>query len=153
MRPLIQAAYVLRRQILSLLRIQTRGVKVMLFNDAGEILLIRNTYGNSRLFVLPGGGIGRREQPEEAAAREVQEELGVRADKLKLIATYRSGAEGKRDTIHLFGATATGDISPDPLELEEAKFFALDALPETVSPATLRRIEELCGDRTIDGRW
>jgi len=153
MRPLIQAAYLLRRRILGVLRIRTRGVKVMLFNDADELLLIRNTYGNSDLFVLPGGGIGRRESPEAAAAREVKEELGVRVEDLQLLATYRSSAEGKRDTIHLFSAKVAGDISPDPIELEEARFFALDAMPDTISPATLRRIEEFRGERPNDGRW
>ena len=153
MRALMQAAYLVRRRILALLRIRTRGVKVMLFNGAGDLLLIRNTYGNSNLFVLPGGGIGRRETPEAAAIREVDEELGVRADDLQLIATYRSGAEGKRDTVHLFRARTEGSVSPDPIELEEARFFPPGDLPRNVSPATLRRIQELRGERTFDGRW
>ena len=50
---------------------------VMLFNERGELLLIRNSYGRSHLWVLPGGGIGRRETPEAAAAREVREEVAV----------------------------------------------------------------------------
>ena len=150
---LIQLIYQIRRHILGLLRIRTRGVKVMLFNDADELLLIRNSYGNRNLFVLPGGGVGRRETPEAAAVREVQEELGVRARDLAAVATFQSGAEGKRDSIHLFRAVVEGVLKPDPIELEEAAFFHLDALPERVSPATLRRIQEYKGERPIDGRW
>jgi len=152
-RALVQLAYIIRRRVLALLRIRTRGVKVMLFNDAGELLLIRNSYGDRHLFVLPGGGVGRRETPKAAAAREVREELGVEARELSLIATFESGAEGKRDSIHLFNATTDGVIKPDPTELEEAAFFALDALPESVSPATLRRVNEYKGERPRDGRW
>lgn len=154
MRALVQAAYGLRRRVLAWLRIRTRGVvKVMLFSESGELLLIRNSYGNRDLYVLPGGGVGRHETPEEAALREVREELGAGIEELSFVGRYRSGVEGKRDTIHLFRGTAMGDISPDPIELEEARFFRLEALPETVSPATLRRIAELLGKRPIDGRW
>jgi 8-oxo-dGTP pyrophosphatase MutT (NUDIX family) len=125
----------------------------MLFNDAGEILLIRNSYGKRCAFVLPGGGIGRRESPEAAANREVHEELGVAVSELDLIGTFRSGAEGKRDTIHLFKAAIDGPVRPDPIEIEEARFFSLDNLPASVSPATLRRIEGLQFRRSPDGRW
>lgn len=149
----IQAAYAIRRRLLGILRIRTRGVKVMLFNDVGELLLIRNRYGNRKSFVLPPGGIGRREAPETAAAREIHEELGMKVREITLIGTYASGAEGKRDSIHLFRATADGCLSPDPIELEEARYFPLDGLPESVSPATLRRVQELDGERPMDGRW
>ena len=57
MRAIIQSAYILRREVLRLLRLRTTGVKVMLFNDADELLLIRNAYGDSGQYLLPGGGI------------------------------------------------------------------------------------------------
>src|SRR4051812_31120120 len=125
----------------------------MLFNEAGELLLIRNSYGDCGLFVLPGGGVGRRENPEAAAVREVREELGVQAREISLIATYQSGAEGKRDSIHLFRAAADGVLKPDPVEIEEAAYSPLARSPGNVSPATLRRIREYEGERPIDDRW
>ena len=153
MHALMQAAYLIRRRFLALLRIRTQGVKIMLFNDAGEALLIRNTYGNRELFVLPGGGVGRSEAAATAAAREVREEVGVEVTELELFATYESSAEGKRDTIHLFKANAESEITFDPIELEEARFFALEDAASRGSPATRRRIEEMLGKRPIDGRW
>ena len=125
----------------------------MVFNDAGEILLIRNSYGNSALFVLPGGGIRRRENPEDAALREVREEVGLQVAELTLVGIYESGAEGKRDRVHLFKARAQGAPSVDSIEVEEARFFAPNDLPDNVSPATLRRLHELEGTRPIDGGW
>lgn len=90
MRSVIQAIYLVRRRVFGWLRIRTRGVKVMLFNDDGELLLIRNSYGNRALFVLPGGGIHRRETPEAAACREVREELGLDVRELALVGNYQS---------------------------------------------------------------
>lgn len=67
--------------------------------------------------------------------------------------TFESGAEGKRDTIHLFKAIVDELPKVDGVEVIEARFFALDALPDGVSPATLRRIAEMKGERPVDGRW
>ena len=142
-----------RHLALRLLRVKTRGVKVMAFNPAGELLLIRNTYGHSHLFMLPGGGIERRESPAEAAARELAEETGLRAVRLEARSTHMSRAEGRRDTIHLFTALVTEAPKPCGIEVEEARFFALDALPDNVSAATLRRIAECRGEEPIDERW
>ena len=153
MRALVQAAYAIRRRILALLRLRTRGVKVMLFNDEGELLLIRNSYGNRDLFVLPGGGIGPFETPEAAGAREVREELGIDARELAFLGVYQSATEGKRDRVYLFRAKASGLVKPDPTELEEARYFPLDGLPVSISPATQRRIQEINNQRSIDGRW
>lgn len=103
--------------------------------------------------VLPGGGVSRRESPAAAAAREILEELGLEVRDVEPVWTYKSGAEGKRDTIHLFKAVAHGLPVEDQVEVVEARFFKLDALPERTSPATLRRIAEMEGERPIYGRW
>ncbi|HZG09719.1 MAG TPA: NUDIX domain-containing protein [Allosphingosinicella sp.] len=153
MNPLLQIAYRLRKLAYRLLRIRTRGAKVMMFNEGGDILLIRNSYGSTHLFVLPGGGIGRRESPQDAAAREVKEEVGLEVEDLHFVACYSNRSEGRRDTIHLFTARADGRPQADAMEVAEARFFALDALPENTSAATRRRIEEQAGRRVRDGRW
>ena len=152
-RPLLDFAYRLQKRLWRLLKPRTRGVKVMLFNAAGEILLIRNNYGDTRLFVLPGGGIRPWEKPDAAAVREVREELGCDLRDLKLVATYCSTAEGKRDTIFLYRAALGGEPQADNFEVAEARFFASDALPGTISPATLRRIEEMQGRLPATGDW
>lgn len=153
MRPLLQIAYRARRTLLRLLRWKTRGVKVMLFDPAGRLLLVRNSYGATGLHVLPGGGIKRGETAAAAAAREAREEVGIAPEALTLFATYVSTLEGRRDTIHLFTARTGAVAEADGVEVTEARFFALDALPDTVSDATARRIAEYRGERAVGRDW
>jgi 8-oxo-dGTP pyrophosphatase MutT (NUDIX family) len=153
MRALVQLGYRMRRLLVGALRLRTSGVKVMLFNGAGELLLVRHAYVDRELFLLPGGGIGRHESPAAAAAREIEEELGIGVSGLAPVSVHFSGAEGKRDTVHLFKAKADGEPRPDGVEVVEARYFPLDRLPPNVSPATLRRIAEYRGERDVDGRW
>ena len=150
---LIELAYRARKKAWQLLKVRTRGVKVMLFNSAGELLLIRNSYGRSELFVLPGGGIRPWEKPAEAAKREVREELGVTVGSLTFRSRHSSTAEGKRDEIHLFEGVARGDARPDNLEVLEVRFANPEKLPETTSDATRRRVEEYLRRRVPDGSW
>jgi 8-oxo-dGTP pyrophosphatase MutT (NUDIX family) len=153
MKSLIQLLYFCRRALIGLLRLRTRGVKVLLLNAQGELLLIRNSYGDTKAFVLPGGGIHWFEAPAAAALREVREEVGIAAERLTPLSIHLARAEGKRDTVHLFSAFGAGLPKPDGIEVAEARFFPLDALPETVSAATLRRIGEFRGERAVDTAW
>ena len=145
--------YRLQRLVWRVLRPRTRGVKVMLFDETGALLLVRNTYGRTDLFVLPGGGVRPFERPEAAAVREVREELGCGVAGLAFVSVHASAHEGKRDTVHLYRAQVAGEVRPDGVEVEEASFFSLDALPANTSPATLRRIGEHRGARPLDQAW
>jgi 8-oxo-dGTP pyrophosphatase MutT (NUDIX family) len=150
---LLNLAYSAQRLVWRVLRPRTRGVKVMLFNDAGELLLIRNAYGRSDLYLLPGGGVRPFEQPPAAAVREVREELGVAITALEWRSEHDSVAEGKRDRISLFTARVAGVPRPDRFEVTEARFVAPGDLPADTSPATRRRVAEFLGERALDGRW
>jgi ADP-ribose pyrophosphatase YjhB (NUDIX family) len=148
-----QLAYRAQRVLWRLLKPRTRGVKVMLFNGRDEILLVRNTYGDREAFVLPGGGVRPWESPTQAAHREIHEELGCRPASLTLVSTHLACAEGKRDTVYLFEGKFAGTPRLDPIEIAEAGYFALHALPAAVSPATMRRIRERGGDTAPDPLW
>ena len=152
-RPLLNLVHQLRRQALRLLRIQTRGVRVMVFNASGEVLLIRHSYGRSDLFRFPGGGIRAWERPDQAARREIKEETGCTLAELSFTSTHVTDLEGRRDTVHLFKALTRDEPVADGMEVEEAGFFRLDDLPSPMSPAAMRRIEEHLNRRTADGRW
>lgn len=150
---LLSIAYRLQRWVWKKARPRTRGVKVMLFTARRELILIRNAYGRSDLFVLPGGGIRPFEQAFAAAAREVREELGLEVAALRLRSMHRSAAEGKRDEIYLFEGKINGQLRTDAREVAEAIAVDIARLPSNTSPATRRRIEEYLGQRVPDGCW
>src|SRR5205085_9768942 len=109
--------------------------------------------GDTGLFLLPGGGVRPFEAPAAAAGREVREELACAIADLVAVSVHRSSYEGKRDTVFLFRARAAGPVRADGIEIEEALFFALDALPDEASPATRRRIDEHLGRREVSESW
>ncbi len=153
MRPLLNVIHHVRRWLWRVLRVRTRGVRVMVFNARGELLLIRHTYGRSDLFLFPGGGMRPGETPEQAARREVKEEVGCTLSSVAFVSQHFTTAEGWRDTVHLFRAVSADEPAADGVEVAEARFFPLNDLPEAISPATIRRIEEHLGTRTADGSW
>lgn len=153
MQRLLAPLYRIQRLVWRVVRPRTRGVKVMVFNDAGELLLVRHSYGNTALLMLPGGGVRPFEAPAAAAVREIREELGCALEDVAFVSLHFATQEGKRDTVHLYRARLSGEVRIDGLEIAETSFVALDALPPNVSPATRRRIAELRGELIADGGW
>ena len=54
-----------------------RGVGVMLFNRAGEILVAKRRETPGDAWQMPQGGIDQGEEPRQAALRELGEEIGT----------------------------------------------------------------------------
>lgn len=150
---MIEYLYSLQRTAWKIFKPKTRGVKVLLFDAKGDILLIRNSYGNREQFVLPGGGVRLFESPISAASREVEEETACRIEDISLFGVYWSGEEGKRDQIFVFKGSTFSTPVFDQRELLEASFFPLSSLPISTSPATRRRISEYAGQAAIVNRW
>lgn len=153
MRTMIDVAYRVRLRLMALVGWRTTGVKVMAFDGDGRVLLVRHRYGRSDLWMLPGGGVGRREGPAAAAIRELGEETGCVLHDPVALGVFAANAEGRRDTVHLFRGTTVDQPRVDGIELAEARFFAPENLPDSVSPATMRRIEEWLGRRAMAGLW
>jgi len=117
----------------------TLGVRVMLIRDR-QVLLVKHTYQNG--WLIPGGGIKRKETPEQAARRECREEVGAEVGALQLIGLYTNYVEHRSDHIVLF---VCHDFSIHPktdFEIERAEFFDMDDLPDDMMEGNRKRIDE-----------
>ena len=115
------------------------GCSIVIVDGAGRVLLLRHSYGPP-VWSLPGGGIGRGEDPMVAARREVREELALELAGLTCFAVLEEELSGAPHTAHLFEAVSQGMPQVDRREVVEARFFAPDALPADVGAPTARRL-------------
>lgn len=106
------------------------GVKCVI-THRGEVLLVRHTYGRRKVWYLPGGGVHRGEPPLRAAAREMEEELGLRDLELRELAMFETRVEGiaVRLTCAHAEIADPSQVRVEPVEIAEAGWFARDHLP------------------------
>lgn len=131
----------------------TLGVRGLAQDEPGRVLLVRHTYRSG--WYLPGGGVESGQSALEAAVREMAEEGGVEAiSPPALIGFYSNHAVHANDHVALYRFDAWRSCPPfDNGEIAERGFFALDALPETVSPGTRRRLAEVFDGEAVSGVW
>src|SRR6185295_2798601 len=119
----------------------TFGVRAVVLGPDGRVALVKHTY--DRYWYLPGGAMKKGEAAEAAVRREIQEEIGVSDPAIeRKLGTYFSTKEGKRDTIDVFVVRVPALGKLQRFEIASAEWFAPDALPADISPATQRRIAE-----------
>ncbi len=115
------------------------GVSVIITNLAGDVLLLKHSYGPD-VWSLPGGGLGKGEDPLDAARREVREELGVDLPRFEPIGTLEEVLSGSPHTAHIFTAVCDQRPQPDHREVTVARFFPSHSLPEPLGTTTRARI-------------
>jgi len=105
------------------------AVKCVLFHG-DKILLIKNSYG-SKLWILPGGVVKRNESKRDAVIREIREEIGIAINNPRECGSLFHDEENKKNTTWVFSTDVSSDqIEIDNLEIEEAKWFSRDKLPQ-----------------------
>ncbi|MGA9994750.1 MAG: NUDIX domain-containing protein [Pyrinomonadaceae bacterium] len=109
-----------------------RGVRCLIEHQ-GQLIMVRQTYGE-RFWTFPGGLVGRRESAENAALREVWEEVGVTPQEIHFLGSFTTTDSGFSDTVYCFsGRAARSDFEIDSNEIQEAEWFDLKDLPEPLS--------------------
>ncbi len=123
-------------------RAMTLGVRGLVTDEAGRVLLIRHTYTHG--WFMPGGGVERGETAAQAVARELEEEAGVRPTSAPVLVSIHSAERHFRgDHILLYRITAWEACRATSIgEIEEVAWFAPDALPDDITPGTRARITE-----------
>ena len=146
-RPLLRLYWRVRRPL-------TAGVRGLVLDAEGRVLLVRHTY--IRGWYLPGGGVERGETMLTSLRRELAEEVGVTlTGEARLIGLYANFREFKSDHVALF-AVPHGAYEHAPRrspEIAESGFFPPDALPEGVTKSTARRIAEAMLGNAPDELW
>jgi len=102
-------------------------VGILPFLDPETVLLIRQyRYVSGRMtWEMPTGGVHAGESLEEAAQRELAEEIGYRAGRLTSISTYHTSKSVLDETAHLFLGEGMERLAlpPDETEFIEVRTF------------------------------
>ncbi|HEY1750955.1 MAG TPA: NUDIX domain-containing protein [Caulobacteraceae bacterium] len=131
----------------------TLGVRALVLNPAGEVLLVEHTYVPG--WFLPGGGVERGETVEQAVVRELAEEAGVRPlRRPTLLAVQSNHRIFRGDHVVVFRvddwepcrASAQGEI-------HAVAWHHPDRLPADATPATHQRIAEFIGGAEASQHW
>ena len=146
-----EAATPLIRTWMRLSRPVTLGVRALVFDEAGRVGLVRHTY--KRGWYLPGGGVERGESAEGSLMRECREELGADPLQTALLGVFRNPVFSG-DHILLYQVSAWRACGTDSDgEIAEIGWFDPHDLPQTVTPATHRRLAEWRDGRPPPKDW
>jgi 8-oxo-dGTP pyrophosphatase MutT (NUDIX family) len=139
-RAFLRLAHRLRHRWRKFARSSLAGVSVFVTDLDGRLLLVRHSYGPGG-WALPGGGINRSESPEEAAAREVAEEVGCTIEGVRVLDRLEETISGSPHTAWLVAGRTQDHPRPDRREIVEARFFPTHSLPEPLTRLTRARID------------
>jgi len=132
-------------------------VRCAVFNDAGQILLVREAADG--LWSLPGGWADVGLSPAENAAKEAREESGYTVEIVRLLAAWDTAKHPHPPSVfHIWKLVFLGEIvrAGDVIgaETDAVAFFDLDRLPSLslgrIMPAQIRRLDELRRGSMVD---
>jgi len=135
-----------------LTRAQTLGVRAVVRDDQGRVLLVRHSYVPGWHF--PGGGVDHGETLEQALARELGEEVGIVPEgRPALVGVFSNARSFPRDHVALYLVTRYRQQPANSREIAEFGFFAGTDLPEETTAGTRRRLEEIEKGAAPDILW
>ncbi len=133
----------------------TLGVRAIVENEEGRVLLVRHTYTKGLFF--PGGGVERGEVAIVSLERELEEEAGVRPTATpQLHNIYSNHRVFRNDHVLLYRISASDWSSCEATsrgEISEIVWADPAAAPDDTTPGTARRLREIYAGGPNDGYW
>ena len=150
--PFLRTLQTFRRIYWRIFRPLTIGVRALVVDQNGKILLVKHSYGSG--WYLPGGRLRRNESLLHALERELNEEVGITIPRTpnQILGAYSNFAEAKRDHVIVFVVKDWERRHQAHFEIDTQQFFDPEHLPADCTPGTKRRILEYFGalDRSYD---
>jgi len=125
------------------------GVRAIILNDSGEVLLQRRT--DLPCWGLPSGSMELNETALQALKREVREETALEVRQAKPMALYAGRSQRFRypngDEIQCFSVAFivrewSGEPKADGVEGSEVRFWPMDALPQDLVAIHARTLDD-----------
>lgn len=121
-----------RRSVVHARSLRHRAVHILLQNARGEILLQRRSPDKD---MNPdcwdsscSGHLNAGEDYDDAARRELPEELGVAAPPLERLLKLEAGPRTGQEFVWIYQGRHEGPFTPDPKEITALRFVAPEAL-------------------------
>lgn len=106
-------------------------------DDQRRVLILKHRFRPGTGWGLPGGFIEAGEQPADAVRRELREEVGLELASVEIVTT-RTFKKPKQIEI-VFKCRPHGAALPQSIEIRNASWCSIDALPEGL-PSDQRRL-------------
>jgi 8-oxo-dGTP diphosphatase len=116
----------------------------VVFNERGEVLLLKHRFRPGSGWGVPGGFLDAGEQPEEGLRRELREEIGLEVDQIEIL-LVRSFRKPRQVEV-LFRAKAVNDAEPKSIEVEKAEWFDPDSMPDELPQDQLEIIRRVASN-------
>lgn len=140
------------------------GVGILLFNERGEVFVGMRIDNRAEAWQMPQGGVDEGETPEQAALRELEEEVGTA--KAEIVARSRSpyrydlpaelvpqlwkgrfrGQEQHWFALRFLGTDADINIETPHPEFRAWKWAPLNQVPELIVPFKQQLYSELVAE-------
>jgi 8-oxo-dGTP pyrophosphatase MutT (NUDIX family) len=121
-------------------RPKSLGVKVVVENN-NKLLMVRIGYAHKG-WTFSGGGVGKHESFKEAGLRELEEEVGIKAQDIIEMGEYSSERYFKKNIVKCFYLhTNSSFVKIDNFEIVESGWHDPEKLPENCSFAVPKIIE------------